>query len=796
MPTKIKAIHIHALRGIRDLNLDLNGKSLVLKGDNGMGKSSIVDALEFFFTGRVAHLQGIEGVSNKKHLPHVNFDTKDLAVELRFDPGNILLKRTFKGISKIPGILKEYFEEGVRGNFILRRAQILEFINSQPSDRYRSLGNIIGIGDLDESELQLKRVCDELQGRVESTWSEDKRILQEISELLKGEIAGIDDALSQLNSMLKQKGLPTIDSLTEMNDYARKLLPKIRATVNEKNLASINAMRSLMDNILIPEELVQTAKDLNPKINQFISLSSKPLVDEHNLLEMAKDVIAERELDECPVCEQPINRNEVLKSLSDRIRLLMELTTNASNLRTSVSLLRSSFERNISKLEDLYKRVEGIDKISVHAKEVKNIIDKGNRLSEQISLAGQLNNPLPIDDLLAWKNRVGEISKSLQSECEQLLNDIKPTEEEKNIIEAISLVERISDKLNRLAKIQRDLKVNNSSLNLAQNIYSAFSDAKKQTTYKVYSEIQTEITNAYIAIHHTEPIGGVELTVEQRRRASTKLNLELFGKKGDPRALSSEGHLDSLGLCIFLAFIKRFNSNFGLMVLDDVVTSIDSRHRSNIAKLIIEESKDRQIIITTHDEVWFKELRACQETYGLGGNFVNDEIINWDINTGPQLRRTRMEWEEIDKYINEGDKGAAGNKARQYLERVLKEACSNIQAKVQYKEDGRYEVGDLFDPARSTLLNLARGTRFKEEIATAFNDLSITKFMSNVLSHDNELQGELSTDEVRSFCNAVHKLDQVLSCPTCHSRLIYDKQSRVLRCSSERCKDPIRVNTS
>jgi len=796
MPTKIKAIHIHALRGIPDLNLDLNGKSLLLKGDNGMGKSSIVDALEFFFTGRVAHLQGIEGVSNKKHLPHVNFGIKELAADLRFDPGNILLKRTFKGISKIPDVLKEYFEEGARGNFILRRAQILEFINSQPSDRYRSLGNIIGIGDLDESELQLKRVCDELQGRVESTWSEDKRILQEISELLKGEIAGIDDALSQLNSMLKQKGLPTIDSLTEMNDYARKLLPKIRATVNEKNLASINAMRSLMDNILIPEELVQTAKDLNPKINQFISLSSKPLVDEHNLLEMAKDVIAERELDECPVCKQPINRNEVLKSLSDRIRLLMKLTTDASNLRTSVSLLRSSFEKNISKLEDLYKRVEGIDKISVHAKEVKNLIDKGNRLSEQISLAGQLNNPLPIDDLLAWKNRVGEISKSLQSECEQLLNDIKPTEEEKNIIEAISLVERISDKLNRLAKIQRDLKVNNSSLNLAQNIYSAFSDAKKQTTYKVYSEIQAEITNAYIAIHSSERIGGVELTVEQRRRASTKLNLELFGKKGDPRALSSEGHLDSLGLCIFLAFIKRFNSNFGFMVLDDVVTSIDSRHRSNIAKLIIEESRDRQIIITTHDEVWFEQLRACQETYGLGGNFVNHEIINWDINTGPQLKRTRTEWEEINKYIDEGDKGAAGNKARQYLERILKEACSNIQAKVQYKEDGRYEVGDLFDPARSTLLNLARDTRFKEEIVTAFNDLSITKFMSNVLSHNNELQEQLSIDEVRSFCDAVHKLDLVLSCPTCHSRLTYDKQSRVLRCSNVRCNNPIRVSTS
>ena len=721
---------------------------------------------------------------------------KDLAVELRFDPGNILLKRTFKDISRIPDVLKEYFEEGRRGTFILRRAQILEFINSQPSDRYRSLGNIIGIGDLDESELQLKRVCDELQGRVESIGSECETILQEISEMLKGKIASIDDVLSRLNSMLKQKGLPTISSLTEMNDYAKKLLPKIRATVSEKDLASITAIQSLLGDMLVPEELVQTAKDLNPKINQFISSRSKPLVDDHNLLEMAKDVIAERGSDLCPVCEQPINRNEVLKSLSERIKVLMELTTDASNLRTSVASLRSNFERHVSRLKDLYDKLEQIGKISVHAKDVKNLIDKGNWLSEQISLAGQLNNQVPVDDLLAWRNDVDRISRTLQSECKQLLNDIEPTEEEESIIEAVSLVGGVRAKLDQLEKNQRDSKVSNSSLKLAQTIYSAFSDAKKQITYKVYSEIQTEIKNTYIAIHPSERIGSMELTVEQKRRASLRLNLELFGKKGDPRALSSEGHLDSLGLCIFLAFIKRFSSNFGFMVLDDVVTSIDSRHRLDIAKLIIEESRDKQIIITTHDEVWFKQLRACQEASGLGGNFVNEEIINWDIYTGPQLRRTRTEWEEIEEYINEGDKSAAGNKARQYLERVLKEACSNIQAKVQYKEDGRYEVGDFFDPAKQTLQSMARGTLLEEEIVTVFNDLSRTRFMSNVLSHDNELQGELSIVEVRSFCNAVHKLDQVLSCPTCHSRLIYDKQSRVLRCSSEKCKDPIRVNTS
>ncbi len=69
----------------------------------------------------------------------------------------------------------------------------------------------------------------------------------------------------------------------------------------------------------------------------------------------------------------------------------------------------------------------------------------------------------------------------------------------------------------------------------------------------------------------------------------------------DPRGFNSEGHLDSLGLCIFLAFVKHFNAGFPLMVLDDVVSSIDARHRSHICDLPLEEFSDYQLFVTTHD---------------------------------------------------------------------------------------------------------------------------------------------------------------------------------------------------
>src|ERR1700730_11145576 len=72
MATKIKKMYIKGLRGIKnDLTISLDNKSILLYGDNGTGKSSIADALEWFYCGKIGHLcseeigkAGLEGLRN------------------------------------------------------------------------------------------------------------------------------------------------------------------------------------------------------------------------------------------------------------------------------------------------------------------------------------------------------------------------------------------------------------------------------------------------------------------------------------------------------------------------------------------------------------------------------------------------------------------------------------------------------------------------------------------------------------------------------------------------------------
>ncbi len=68
-----------------------------------------------------------------------------------------------------------------------------------------------------------------------------------------------------------------------------------------------------------------------------------------------------------------------------------------------------------------------------------------------------------------------------------------------------------------------------------------------------------------------------------------------------PGAYYSEAHLDTLGLCVYLALAKQAGTQDRIVVLDDVLTSVDEAHLGRIIELIDEEADGLgHLIITTH----------------------------------------------------------------------------------------------------------------------------------------------------------------------------------------------------
>lgn len=88
---------------------------------------------------------------------------------------------------------------------------------------------------------------------------------------------------------------------------------------------------------------------------------------------------------------------------------------------------------------------------------------------------------------------------------------------------------------------------------------------------------------------------------------SVRLGILLHECQLDPHLVLSEAEQRMCALAYFFAELHQSGSTSGI-VFDDPVSSLDHNHRTAVARRIVEESANRQVIVFTHDAVFFGEL--------------------------------------------------------------------------------------------------------------------------------------------------------------------------------------------
>jgi energy-coupling factor transporter ATP-binding protein EcfA2 len=367
---------------------------------------------------------------------------------------------------------------------------------------------------------------------------------------------------------------------------------------------------------------------------------------------------------------------------------------------------------------------------------------------------------------------------------------------EQIILKTINIVETVKIKNQELENLNNELSKYKNFFDMAKLIYSTYSMIKKDKIQQIHNGIQEEIERFYGFIHKDEEHGDIKLIIDPNKRGSTDIQVASFDSYVDPRAFQSEGHLDSLGLCIFLAFVKKFNKSSNLMILDDIVTTIDSQHRMRICELLYKNFNDKQIIMTTHDNVWFEQLISCQNIYDLRNNFLNLKIDEWTIDNGPKLSKYLSREERINKKLESNDKNSAGNEIRQYFEFVLKNLCENMHAEVPFKNDGKYMADELLNASKKRLNKLIKDVTWKKEVAEIFKEIEGVRFLSNILSHDNLEILQISINEIRFLYTSIKNLEKKFQCNSCLRNLEYDRNGSLIRCVNKTCKKRLVLETT
>jgi hypothetical protein len=784
---RLQLIRIKAFRGISDeLQIQIKGRGLLLLGDNGTGKSSVVEGIELALTGDVSTLRGREGISPSQHAHHINYTRADSVAVVEVGRTATEVLEISKG--KPSGTLeaKSFLSACSSPTFILRRKQLLDFVDAQDGRRYQTLYPFLGIQEFDKKERILKKLRDEADAdsRVktsrrdrlidvlvqefqvhqpfDSVQSEVVRILQDRASQLG--LASADASVSDLKTLAKValgESSPDIDLLMKA-ERAKEELQKIAPSLSSAHLSEVAAKKE-----------IKNQKEVELRGNFY-----------HQVLVQGKQWIIEDSLDACPLCEQPIGRDLILNRIEERIQE-HELLVRA---RQEYELVLENAKASYEETKRYYVAAKAAFRtaatavswpLAQHFTEIAGrIADFLRRPTEEE--ASSLEQA--IARLLAQTNVFGTVESILDSYIEEHSVDARQQALAELIAKCSSYLAS-SETLNDFTASARDASWIAS---VASQIYSAAVEARKQVSDKTLTRIEERIGAIYTTIHPNEQFtlsnsNVITLRMDPDKRASATLD-GAYANVGyyDPRAYYSESHLDTLGLAIFLAFreeVAERNPDFKLLILDDVMSSIDGPHRKRVAEFILNTyASSYQLVITTHDPIWFDYLSSMAS----GLPFEKLRFSDWTLDTGPLVLADSSAIDRLRKLLAGGNAQDLASTAGRLFEGMLQELRFALDLAVTAKRGENYTIADIWPTLVSR--RIKKNSALETKIGAAANRLgAVTR---NIGAHGDEWKKALSDGEAKEFAQDVLTLHDAVHCSTCHTYIFRDQGDQ----SKYRCK--------
>lgn len=787
----IRSINIENLRGIRfNTNIDLDNKSLIIFGENGKGKSSIVDGIEYAITGDIKHISSTcREVSLKKHAPHIYADFQEIKVEVEFSDGSVL--SNYKEPEK--GTLAYRIRNSKLGNInILRRSQLLDAISAQPKERYDLLKQFLPLAEITKFENALKGVVDKFQGEVNNLKTEIENHMRNIQAALDIKDLGSvtsDNIFSILVNRGKQFNIEDIKDFKEIPEYIKKVDNYIEYMGNINRDVIIRNFLNLLNELIDKKSPELFAKAIYDNINTKLDLvQKKKVVFYEEFLTTGIQWLQEENKSLCPFCESPIDVPSVIERVKKRINENSEYSKLKKEFQRDYDILQSElkwWEDNVNKIRSINEELND-ENIEHLCKTVEDNIEGFKKLIPKSIQENIIKKNLP-----NWNESIYKIANHLKNEYN---NRVLPKDTVLLLNEIIKFKNDLKVVYDNFIHINKKTKENiilNKKYIITKQFYEELVRQRKNFVQAIYNEIKDDINRYYSDMHPEENIGNIDLKIkDSSSKGSAIIEASFYEKNGeDPRAYYSESHLDTLGLAIFLALYKREcskNKDLRLLILDDVLTSVDAAHRINIINLIFSEFKEHQLIITTHDIVLYKEILELEKLYGGNNKYRNIEICEWTKDRGPILDDTKSEIEKLREHLTNPhtDKNILASATGTFLELVLCKLRYSLELSIPAKYQDKYTIVDIWDNLYSKLKKNKEFYRLNSKVLDSIN---VSKFIRNISGcHYNEWAQGVSKDEIKQFTNNVIRFYEIVYCSICNSFIKKSNDNEDYQCNCSR----------
>lgn len=305
-----------------------------------------------------------------------------------------------------------------------------------------------------------------------------------------------------------------------------------------------------------------------------------------------------------------------------------------------------------------------------------------------------------VDGLTGLKDRLttGWLAtpKPFPKGLQDLVEKVMAKPDQTTALDAQTFLTTAQLRLGDYREAMRKSKAAESAYSSAKAAYETYCAVLEEELNALYDEVEKDFSAFYREINEDD-----ESTFTAKLTPSEgKLDLEVnFYERGlfPPAAYHSEGHQDGMGVCLYLALMKRlFGERFTFALLDDVVMSVDAGHRYQFCKLLKTHFPGTQFIITTHDRLWAEQMKSA----GLVSWKRSLAFHSWTIDTGPLVESSQEIWDEIAASLAKGKVEAAAAGLRHHLEYVSRLLADQLGAAPQFRADGNYELGELLPSVR------------------------------------------------------------------------------------------------
>lgn len=663
---RLSSIELEWFRGAAEpVSLNLNGKSVAVYGANGAGKSSFVDAVEYFLcSGKIGHLsheysgkKQEKGVINT-HKPTLSptkatigfMDKSSATVDVKL---NGAFGKTGDGLIHINGL--DY------RRVVLRQDEVAAFIGSPKGSKYSALLPLLGLEQLEcaaENVRQLtKRVSKVLE--IENKQYELSVKAKEADGHFSS-IADLDDAISAFHSKYRSE-MPREGNLLAdvqaLNAAIRvrvaALTPDVHRYDTLRSLAVVPLEDALNDVEAVEVDLVSSALRLIPEL--------VAVLDNAALLVEAE---SGKEL-RCPACGSDIERDAFRshvaaerERVASETKVLQTFTAAAERLAFNVGSAKTAATAELA-ANWWVSANEGGDKDIAWLRGLnpRDLIPAGAQATRK-SIRSRI---LPI----------------IQAASSETANPPPGTEE----LLADSGMVRAAEAVLMTLRLEAEVAKHSTIINHLQAVEAKLRSDIRDKADAVIADISKDIQRMWAILHPNHEIENVRLHHPNETEKAIDIELKFFGvEQKSPRLTLSEGNRNSLGLCVFLAMALRAAPDVPV-ILDDVVVSLDRDHRGMIVGLLQLEFANRQIAIFTHDRDWFAELRRMLE--GPDWNFHTlkpfvspAEGITWS---------TRVSNLDDARAHLDSAPDTAANIARKLMDVELGLLCEKLRLRMEYR---------------------------------------------------------------------------------------------------------------